>query len=342
MNTALANNSAAAGSAASKRNLELSEEGKEVRMALQFAIIEICAHQDRKNGTKTSSQAIQALAELTFLYATQSLTQDLDAFSNHASRKTITIDDVKLMLRKFPDAQRLLTEYCDRHLAITASTNRALDNSSEIARGKRSRSSVPSSIMGGGNKRRMSNVHDENPPRRVAASNTKSGPLSRRLEFDLTSPNSKRPKEPNSDDSSTSSEDSIEAMTSRKPTGKTTSSNNKTIQEEVDINPNEEDDDDVQPLPKNKRNAIGKSAKATKDSARRVLDSSSDSSDDELYNQYRKKQPLNLGSISGSKTARQEKNEIIDENEKTSQVLRIMGEMSPNGGPSDDDSDGFS
>lgn len=52
---------------------------------------------------QVSSQAISVLTELTYQYATTSLMNDLVAFSRHANRKTITVDDVRLVTRKDPD-----------------------------------------------------------------------------------------------------------------------------------------------------------------------------------------------------------------------------------------------
>ena len=77
----------------------------EMRAALQVAIAQICTSEDttKHDGAQMTTSAILTLTELTYLYATTSLANDLVAFSQHASRRTITPDDVLLVARKNPD-----------------------------------------------------------------------------------------------------------------------------------------------------------------------------------------------------------------------------------------------
>ena len=73
----------------------------ELRAALQVEIARLCT-QDGEGTTMTKS-AIQTLTELTYLYATTTLANDLVAFSHHANRRTINPDDVLLVARKNED-----------------------------------------------------------------------------------------------------------------------------------------------------------------------------------------------------------------------------------------------
>lgn len=84
--------------------LDRSDED-EMRAALQVAVARICTSEDasKHDGAQMTSSAIRTLTELTFLYATTNLANDLVAFSQHASRRTITPDDVLLVARKNPD-----------------------------------------------------------------------------------------------------------------------------------------------------------------------------------------------------------------------------------------------
>ena len=91
-----------------------NKNARELRSALQYAIIQICVTDDRKMGLQTSPQAIQALAELAFQYS-QLVAADLDAFSTHANRpRTLAPADVLLMVRKNPSIQQRLEEYCQQ------------------------------------------------------------------------------------------------------------------------------------------------------------------------------------------------------------------------------------
>ncbi len=54
----------------------------------------------QKTDTVMSKEAIAALTELVYHYSTSSLANDLNAFSNHANRRTVKADDVLLVARK--------------------------------------------------------------------------------------------------------------------------------------------------------------------------------------------------------------------------------------------------
>lgn len=96
----------------------------ELRAAVQYAVIQLCAQDDSESTSKMSPRAIAALAELTCLYAQHSLASDLQAFSTHAGRRTITEADVKLSARKIPEPllQRL-NNFCEIHCASTSTGN---------------------------------------------------------------------------------------------------------------------------------------------------------------------------------------------------------------------------
>lgn len=92
---------------------EPEEESIQLRKAVQHVVAGICGKEEEESGCSMSTQAIKALAEFTFLYATTSLAHDLDAFSSHANRKTINVEDVKLVVRKRPDLVSKLSEFFD-------------------------------------------------------------------------------------------------------------------------------------------------------------------------------------------------------------------------------------
>lgn len=85
------------------RRIDQDLDDDAVRSALHFAVGRVCHEEESGQGAKMTSEAIAALTELTYQYATTSLALDLVSFSSHANRRTISVDDVKLVLRKDPD-----------------------------------------------------------------------------------------------------------------------------------------------------------------------------------------------------------------------------------------------
>lgn len=84
--------------------------------ALHLAVGNICRREDTAaaQAPQTSKDAIEALTQMTFHYATKCLAKDLVAFCKHANRKTITVDDVKLVARKNPRGLlESLEGFCD-------------------------------------------------------------------------------------------------------------------------------------------------------------------------------------------------------------------------------------
>jgi hypothetical protein len=128
---------------------------KQVRAALQMAILQIMIPQDRIHRTRTTPGAIRALTELVFQYTVNSLGPDLYFFSNHANRKsTIAPEDVALILRKIPHLQeKLQAEFGS---ATTASTKEAPQAKSKSNNQK---------------KRRLPSTHNQHLQLRYAKSN---------------------------------------------------------------------------------------------------------------------------------------------------------------------------
>lgn len=94
-----------------------------MRAALQVAIAHICTAETGNDGAQLTKSAITTLTELTYLYATTSLANDLEAFSQHAGRRTITPEDVQLVARKNPDnLLAKLQDFTDSALSTTTKT----------------------------------------------------------------------------------------------------------------------------------------------------------------------------------------------------------------------------
>lgn len=111
-----------------------------VRSALHFAVGRICEQEEDDDpdvGARMSSDAVGSLTELVYQYATTSLANDLVAFSQHAGRKTVTVDDVKLAIRKDKKTHDSLSRFCERK-GLGSSTT-----SSGAAKGRKKKKKAP-------------------------------------------------------------------------------------------------------------------------------------------------------------------------------------------------------
>jgi len=101
----------------SSSNRSGSHDQTALRNALHFAVGNICREEEEngEEGTpRMSKEAINTLTQMTYHYATKCLATDLIAFSQHANRKTLTVDDVKLVARKNPRGlMHSLEGFCD-------------------------------------------------------------------------------------------------------------------------------------------------------------------------------------------------------------------------------------
>ena len=117
-----------------------------VRSALHFAVGRICEQEEDDDpdvGARMSSDAVGSLTELVYQYATTSLVNDLVAFSQHAGRKTVTVDDVKLAIRKDKKTHDSLSRFCERK-GLGSSTT-----STGAAKGRKKKKAPAKAASGG-------------------------------------------------------------------------------------------------------------------------------------------------------------------------------------------------
>jgi len=92
------------------------EEEEALKRSVQYSVGELCRAEEQQDGVEMSADAVTALAELTYHYATSSLANDLVAFSAHRGSKMIHVDDVKLVARKDPNKLLpALEAFCAKH-----------------------------------------------------------------------------------------------------------------------------------------------------------------------------------------------------------------------------------
>lgn len=76
---------------------------------------------------------------LTLGITAENVAVDLESFSRHAGRSTVTTDDVLLLARKNPDLQQLMGEYVDQLKADSGSGAGARTGRASAAAGGRGR-----------------------------------------------------------------------------------------------------------------------------------------------------------------------------------------------------------
>ena len=123
-----------------------------IRSALHFAVGRICEQEedDDLDAARMSSTAVESLAELVYQYATTSLANDLVAFSKHAGRKTVTVDDVKLAIRKDKKTHDSLGRFCEKK-GLASST------SSAAARGRKKKKASSATAASGAKRSKKAN-----------------------------------------------------------------------------------------------------------------------------------------------------------------------------------------
>lgn len=111
-------------------------EHNAIHNALHLAVGNICREEERAErensinttGTATprmSREAIETLTQMTYHYATKCLAKDLVSFRKHAGRKTISVDDVKLVARKNPRGlMDSLEGFCEQQQENSNTTSR--------------------------------------------------------------------------------------------------------------------------------------------------------------------------------------------------------------------------
>lgn len=90
------------------------EEGDEKRLkaAIHYTVGKICNEEGTKHSLGVSRETVALLTELTMRQA-EMLSHDLECFSQHAKRTTVTVDDVVLCARRNPSLQDHLRETAD-------------------------------------------------------------------------------------------------------------------------------------------------------------------------------------------------------------------------------------
>ncbi|PFH59315.1 hypothetical protein XA68_12516 [Ophiocordyceps unilateralis] len=89
-----------------------SSDRERLKSALWFAIGQIVDDESLRRDLNATPQFIGALTELVWTQI-ENVAIDLESFSHHAGRTTVSTADVLLLARKNPDLQQLMQTFVD-------------------------------------------------------------------------------------------------------------------------------------------------------------------------------------------------------------------------------------
>ncbi|KAI8657481.1 Hypothetical protein NCS54_01135900 [Fusarium falciforme] len=89
------------------------EDRERLKAALWYAVGQIVDEQSLIRNRNATPQFIGALTELVWAQI-ENVATDLETFSNHAGRTTVTTDDVLLLARKNPDLHQIMKDFIDQ------------------------------------------------------------------------------------------------------------------------------------------------------------------------------------------------------------------------------------
>ncbi|KAI1498215.1 kinetochore component CENP-S-domain-containing protein [Biscogniauxia marginata] len=99
------------------------ESGEDVReqlkAALWYAVGKMVDEETLRRNRNVTPQFIGALTEMVWTQI-ENVAMDLESFSRHAGRSTITTDDVLLLARRNQDLHSIVKDFIDAHKAAKA------------------------------------------------------------------------------------------------------------------------------------------------------------------------------------------------------------------------------
>ncbi|KIH88388.1 apoptosis-inducing TAF9-like domain 1 family protein [Sporothrix brasiliensis 5110] len=98
-----------------------NQDEQELKSALWSAVSDLVDQESIKQNRNATPQFIGALADMVWTQI-ESVAADLESFSRHAGRSTITTDDVLLLARRNEDLHDILKEQVDERKAARATT----------------------------------------------------------------------------------------------------------------------------------------------------------------------------------------------------------------------------
>ncbi|XP_069804082.1 centromere protein S [Dendropsophus ebraccatus] len=103
-----------------------------LKASFHYTVGKICQEISDEKEVTFSKQAIAAISEISFRQC-ETFAKDLEMFSRHGKRSTVTVDDVKLLCRRSRSLQKHISSYCDE----LAANNQEKRKKKSIGTGKR-------------------------------------------------------------------------------------------------------------------------------------------------------------------------------------------------------------
>ncbi|EHA55365.1 hypothetical protein MCOR27_006260 [Pyricularia oryzae] len=108
--------------------MDEEEDARErLKAALWFAVGKIVDEETMKKQRNATPQFIGALTDMVFTQI-ENVAKDLESFSSHAGRSTITTDDVLLLARRNEDLHNIIKQEVDQQKANKAKTRKGKQN----------------------------------------------------------------------------------------------------------------------------------------------------------------------------------------------------------------------
>lgn len=101
----------------------VASTNEQLKSALWSAVSDLVDQESIKQNRNATPQFIGALADMVWTQI-ESVAIDLESFSRHAGRSTITTDDVLLLARRNEDLHDILKEQVDERKAARVSTGK--------------------------------------------------------------------------------------------------------------------------------------------------------------------------------------------------------------------------
>ncbi|KAI6351252.1 hypothetical protein MCOR25_010050 [Pyricularia grisea] len=106
---------------------EEEDTRERLKAALWFAVGKIVDEETMKKQRNATPQFIGALTDMVFTQI-ENVAKDLESFSSHAGRSTITTDDVLLLARRNEDLHNIIKQEVDQQKANKAKARKGKQN----------------------------------------------------------------------------------------------------------------------------------------------------------------------------------------------------------------------